>query len=368
MLTTTFRLPELDGLWNQSQGFQHRIDRWTAYCNQLAIAVVVPFLSEVSGQSVRSALSTSAQASQWSCVTGTALNVGTQRWLVLPTEQIDDDEIVIPQEWLDIPEWRVDTFVAVTVNPDDQSARIVGFVGRSVVRSEAVYQPMTRTYALDREYCVSDFATFQVIESLTEQPNLSPNLSAELQTPLTIPQAKNLIPRLADAVIPRLAIPFTQWSAFIQNPGWRQQFHQLRQTGEASRSVLQWLQSGLDSFSLDLGWQSLNVAMAGTRSAQALAMSRLLTIAGLRYEFRILPGVGMGEWRFELRGLEGRRLPSGVVLRLRTEDLQGFEGNEAIATEAVDCLWIEVELEPGEALVWEIEPTPEEGDRELIQF
>lgn len=375
MLTTTFQLPDLSACWDQSQGFRQANDRWTAYCNQLAIAVVKPFLSEVVAPlTVRSALSGLAQASQWSCVTGTGLLVGDQRWLVLPTEQIDDDEIEIPQEWMDIADWAIDKIVAVTVNPDDLSARIVGFAHGSTVRSAGVYQPISRTYALDRDHWVSDFATLQVIEQLADSVDLTVETAVETDRLITLPtltiaQAQNLIPRIADARLPRLAIPFTSWAALIQNPGWRQHFHQLRQTGEAPRSVMQWLRSGLDNFSLDMGWQSLNVAMAGTRSAGALALMRVLTIEGLHYELRILPGAEEGEWRFELRSLEANGgIPAGLMLRLMTEDLQGFEGNEAIATEVVDCLWIEVSLDPGEALIWEIEPTPEEGDRELIQF
>ncbi len=371
MLTTTFQLPDLSVCWDQSQGFGQANDRWTAYCNQLAIAVVKPFLSEVAApMQVRSALSGLAQASQWSCVTGTALVVGNQRWLVLPTEQIDEDEIEIPQEWVDIADWAVDRIVAVTVNPDDLSARILGFARGETVRTSGIYHAMSRTYALDRDHWISDFATLQVIEELADGVDLAvePDPLVALPT-LTIAQAQNLIPRVAGARLPRLAVPFTTWAALIQNPGWRQHYHQLRQTGEAPRSVIQWLRSGLDGFSLDLGWQSLNVAMAGTRSVGALALMRVVTIEGLRYELRIVPGVEDGEWRFELRSLESDRgIPAGLTLRLMTEDLQGFEGNEAIATEAVDCLWIEVSLEPGEALIWEIEPTPEEGDRELVLF
>ncbi len=370
-MPTTFRLPDLSSCWDQSQGFKAPIDRWTAYCNQLAIAVVMPFLSEVLAPvKVRSVLSGVAQASQWSCVTGTALLVGDQRWLVLPTEQIDEDEISIPQEWMDIEPWAIDKIVAVAVNPDDQSARILGFVQSVTVRTHGVYHPMSRTYAVDRNYWISDFATLQVIEQLGDLTSLTPQTFSPIVLPtLTIPQAQNLIPRLAESVLPRLAVPFTTWAALIQNPGWRQHYHQLRQTGEAPRSVIQWFRSGLDAFTTDLGWQALNVAMAGTRSAGAVVMRRSLTIQGLRYELRILMGDGEGEWRFEVRCLEENSgVPVGLVLRLKTEDLQDFEGNESIATQEVEALWIDVALELGEALIWEIEPTPEEGDRELIYF
>ena len=74
-------------------------------------------------------------------------------------------------------------------------------------------------------------------------------------------------------------------------------------------------------------------------------------------------------WRFELCCLTpGCMIPEGFKLRLLTEDLQAFEGNQDMATETVEYLCIEVDLEPGEALVWQIEPTPENYQQEILQF
>lgn len=370
-MSATFRLPELTAIWNQSAGFQDPTDRWTAYVNQLALSVVVPFFREVFDPlPVRTLFSATAQASQWSCVTGTVLQVGDLRWLVLPIEQVDEAEIAIPQEWLEIPDWQIDRIVAIHINPDDSLASLAGVTDRFTLQTHAYFSPVTRTYGLDRTHWIADIATLQVIETFTERPESSivplPLLS------LPIAQAQNLIPRLAESVLPRLATPFHTWAALIQNPGWRQQYHHHRQTGEAPRSVTQWLQSGLDAVAAELGWQPLNWAIAGTRGAGdsstiPSAICKVLTIAGLRYEFRIVSGMEPGDWRFELQGLEGR-IPAGLVLRLKTEDLQDFEGNEAIALEDLDGLWIDVTVEPGEALIWEVEPTPEEGDRELVRF
>jgi hypothetical protein len=76
-----------------------------------------------------------------------------------------------------------------------------------------------------------------------------------------------------------------------------------------------------------------------------------------------------GMWRFELRNsaLAGL-IPSSFKLRLLTEDLQPFENNEDIATEAVERLYVEVAIAPGEGLVWEVEPSPENYDREILRF
>ena len=61
-------------------------------------------------------------------------------------------------------------------------------------------------------------------------------------------------------------------------------------------------------------------------------------------------------------------IPAGFKLRLLTEDLLPFEGNEDSANTEVEQLYVEVTLEPGEGIVWEVEPIPEAYDREILRF
>jgi hypothetical protein len=51
-----------------------------------------------------------------------------------------------------------------------------------------------------------------------------------------------------------------------------------------------------------------------------------------------------------------------------SEDLQPFDGNQDVATTATDYLFVDVVLEPGEGLVWGVEPMPENYDREILRF
>lgn len=64
----------------------------------------------------------------------------------------------------------------------------------------------------------------------------------------------------------------------------------------------------------------------------------------------------------------GAAIPGGFKLRLLTEDLQPFPNNEDVATTAVELLFVDVALQPGEGIVWEIEPLPENYDREILRF
>jgi hypothetical protein len=189
-------------------------------------------------------------------------------------------------------------------------------------------------------------------------------------------EAANLIQRLGNPTIvnPRLAIPFERWAALLHHGGWRQRLAEQRRGLPEHRSPLQWLQAGISS--LTQGWSRVDYQLgtAGSRSSEVAqptaALLRQLTIANQPYELQIIPiDLAANVWRFELSSLSvGGLVPAGTTLRLLTEDLQPFEGNEDTATTAVDRLYIEVALESGEALVWEVEPTPEAYDREILRF
>jgi hypothetical protein len=385
LLQSTFSLPDREATWVQTQAFQNPIDRWTAYLNQLAVSVVVPLLTEelaedITPDRIRLRLGRQAQASQWSCVTGTMIQVGDATWLVLPTEQLDEESVSVPQEWLEIPAWAVQQVVAVEVNPDDETARIMGYVSASMIKSRGLYQSSDRTYLVDRSDWIEDLATLKTIQSLhPNDDNVIHKVITNLPT-LPIEQAQNLINRLGNITQPRLEIPFHTWAALIQQDGWRQQFHQLRQTGTQSRSVLQWLQSGLrsgaDAFALELGWQSIALQSVGARSIETtsqLALVRPVMIQQKPYELRVNP-IGNLEvadltWRFELQSAEvGGFIPEGVTLRLLTEDCESFDGNEASWTGPIELLFLQVALETGEGLVWEVEVCGEVIDREILWF
>jgi len=101
---------------------------------------------------------------------------------------------------------------------------------------------------------------------------------------------------------------------------------------------------------------------------------RQLSIAGDRYTLSIspLPEHSTPEasaWRFELRSVDpDGMIPTGFKLRLLTEDLQPFEHNEDESSEPTAALAVEVLVAPEEGLVWEIEPTPDGYDREILHF
>ncbi len=344
------------------------------WINQKCLQAFLPWFQEEIAPTARVYPSIAALPSFWEVVNGTAITFDRDRLVLIPTLAMDDDELRVPQEWVDIPEWVADYYIAVQVNPDDGWIKIFGYTTHQILKTKGVYDAGDRTYSLESEDLIADINVLWV----TRQLNRSEALRAEIAPLDSIgkTQAENLLERLGDRDVkfPRLAVPFSLWGALLAHSGWRKKLYELRQGLLIQQSIPQWLQTGVANLAQQWGWEKREfvVVPAGMRSAEpVLGLSRQIKVAEQTYELRIFPKSASEEyvWRFELRSTTlDSQIPAGFKLRLLTEDLQAFENNQDTATTAVDMLYLEVILELGEGLVWEIEPTPEDYDREILRF
>ncbi|MDF5706301.1 MAG: DUF1822 family protein [Nostoc sp. S4] len=361
----------------RSQSFSNPTSGYQGYINELCLGAVLQWLQEDFTPQAKVWPTTTVLSSFWELVNGTAITLDTTRFILVPSETIDLSELRVPQEWVDIPGWIGDYYLAVQVEPDESYVRIWGYCTHAQLKARGSYDPGDRTYSLDANDIINDISILAVARQLCpEEPTRS--AIQEIST-LPQPQAQNLIARLGNPEIltPRLTIPFQLWAGLIAHPGWRKSLYQRRLGLPEQWSVIQWLQSGVSQVGEAVGWGSfdLQVSEAGARGVEQTPpqtiISRQLAIAGQIYELLITP---QGEpdatiWRFELRNLTvGGVIPGGFKLRLLTEDLQPFPNNEDIAITAVEQLYVEVALEPTEGIVWEIEPLPENYDREILRF
>ena len=370
-------LADRDRARQESQMFATPASRWNAYLNQLCLSAVLPWLQEEYDPQAKVWLGLPAWPSFWEIVNGIAITLGGARFIVIPSEAIDLDEMRVPQEWIDIPSWSADYYLAAQVEPDEGWVRVWGYATHQQLKTQGNYEASDRTYSLREENLIADLNVLWVARQLSLQESTQTAIATLDRLSLT--QAENLLQRLGNPTVidPRLAVPFTLWGALIEHGGWRQQLYQKR-LGQAEQwSVSQWLQRGISELAGQFGWQqfALQTAWEGARGGGATAtpsiLSRQLTICGQAYELRVLPlsDAEANIWRFELRNttLAGA-IPGGFKLKLLTEDLQPFENNEDVALEAVDRLYVEVAVAPGEGLVWEVEPSPENCDREILRF
>lgn len=360
-----------------SQSFSHPSSGYQAYLNELCLNVVLPWLQADFAPQAKVSPSINALASFWELVNGTAIVSDGIRFILVPSEAMDLSELRVHQEWVDVSSLAGDYYLAVQVEPDEAYVRVWGYCSYEQLKNQASYDASDRTYSLDATDVISDISVLSVAQQLCPQES-SQKPIAQLPA-LPQEQAQNLIARLAnpEIITPRLAIPFQLWGALIEHGGWRQSLYQRRLGLPEQWSVIQWLQNGVSQLAENIGWGSLNLQLsaAGARSVEETQpqtiLSRQLAIAGQTYELRIIPQTEEDStiWRFELRNAAvGAAIPGGFKLRLLTEDLQSFPNNEDIAITAVEQLFVEVALEPGEGIVWEIEPKSENYDREILRF
>lgn len=363
-------------VWQQSQFLATPASRWSAYLNQLTLQTLLPWLTEEVGTWVQPMLKQALLPTVWEWVSGTAVNVDDWRLVLLPVEAMDADEFRVPQEWVDMPEWLGDYYLQVQVNPDEGWVKVAGMATHQMLKEQGVYDWRDRTYALPASDLISDVNVMAVSQALC--PAAAKRSAVAPVPALSLAQANQLMSRLSDPSLlnPRLAVDFSSWSALMAHGGWRRQMAQQR-WGRPAASVSQWLQSGLTQFAQQLGWQevSFRPEVAGARGeaiAPQAGLARPVEIVDESYVLQISPITDQANqmtnsWRFELHNLNGVVAP-GITLRLLTEDLQPFEGNEAIAAEPIEALYVEVALERGEGLVWEIDPTPDQYEPEILRF
>ena len=367
--------------WKQSQAAGNRSSQWQKYLNQVALNTFLPWLQAEEDATAKAGLDLATQADLWELVNGTVIAINGAKIVLIPTEAEDLSELRVPQEWIDIPELAADYYLAVQVSVDGGYVRVWGYATHQQLKNNGSFSHSDRTYSMSDDEIITDIDVLWVARELC--PNEVTQAAVEPIDNLANAQADQLIKRLGSQaqLLPRLAVPFTIWAALIQNKAWCRRLVATRQGKTTKTPVMQWLKQGVSSVASELGWRQIEMTPSteGARgvansevtasAVPAYGLAKQIAIANQPYELRVIPLSETGSWRIELGCVTtGCVILPGVKLRLLTEDLQSFEGNEEVATEPVPTLFIEVDLDAGESLVWQIEPTPDDYQQEVLQF
>jgi len=240
---------EEEKAWQQAQNCSKDSTKWQAYLNALTVNALLPWLEEMSGEDTPRLWATVEKLPQlWEFVNGTAIQLGNTRLVLIPQETADLTEIVVPQEWLDIPSWAADYYLAVQVNTEDGWLRCWGYGDYETIKQRGEYSPISKTYSLPQEELQEDLTLLLVTQKFS--PYYKPNIPVLPQ--LAPEKAEELIQNSPSILIPRVAIPFSEWGAFIANDHYRERLYQSRQP----LSITAWLEKSFTA-AAQLGWQSL---------------------------------------------------------------------------------------------------------------
>ncbi|NES22994.1 MAG: DUF1822 family protein [Symploca sp. SIO3E6] len=233
-----FSVEEQTEAWQQSQKQAYSNDAacWRAYQNYICLKKFEAWLTTEADIQDRPKVWPEPRelSSFWELVNGSAIALGKMRLLLVPDEALNLQELCVPQEWVDIPEWATDYYLAIQQNMEERWFRVVGYATYAQLKHEGDYDPMDRTYCLAREKLIQDLNVIW----LTRELSPSRELAVEGLKALPEAEAVKLLNQLSQPSLysPRLDVPFVEWGALIANPRWRQQLYQ-RRTSEVQVSA-----------------------------------------------------------------------------------------------------------------------------------
>jgi Protein of unknown function (DUF1822) len=241
--------------WQQSQTYTTPSSRWRAYINQICVYAFSDWTSHLDSIQAIVWCSFPGTPAFWEFVNGTVVLLEERRIVLIPSEAIDDSELEVPQEWVDIPSWAADYYLAVQVNASGDWVRFWGYTTYQNLKSKGNYDFIDRTYCLDARHLTKDFNAFWVnYQFCKQEPSI---LTKPTLSELSTATAENLLQRLTHNAVTfhRLAVPFTTWGALLENEQWRQQLYQrLKQSRYLNLS--RWLEGVYDQL-----WDSVEAIL-----------------------------------------------------------------------------------------------------------
>ncbi|MFN6567182.1 DUF1822 family protein [Dendronalium sp. ChiSLP03b] len=253
--------------WQGSQVYATPSSRWRAYMNQICLDA---FLNWVKAEYVPQAsiwYSSPDIPAFWEFVNGTAILLKDKRVVLIPSEAIDDSELEVPQEWVDIPTWAADYYLAVEVTPNGEWVRIWAYTTHQELKSLADYDAVDRTYCIDTRHLTRDLNAFWMTYQFCETEQMKAAIAPlpELST-AQVEYVKQLLSN-SSVTFPRLTIPFTTWGALLENEQWRQHLYQQRQQSQFSQvqvNLSRWLEQIYDA-----SWQAIETFFEPNSSSLA---------------------------------------------------------------------------------------------------
>lgn len=254
--------------WSRSQSTPW--GQWNAFLNHLCLQSC---LTEFQTDYTPGMVSWSTGRDLSACldvVNGTVMTIDTTRFAIIPTEAVDFTELEVPQEWVDIPSWVADYYLAVQVAPNHDEIRIYGYVTHQQLKALGEYDVSDRTYCLDAQDLIPDLNTLWIAyphyQTAQTRVDIAPIPS------LSSAQAETLIQRLGNATetLPRLEVPFTMWGALLEDPTWRQRLYEQRQANSTidlrilTTRLSEWLEGQFDTV-----WQMVEMVLAPQQLAIA---------------------------------------------------------------------------------------------------
>ncbi|MFB2876335.1 DUF1822 family protein [Floridanema aerugineum] len=218
----------------QQQEYSNAAVRWNAYLNYLCLNSFLNWVGEDPEvkENLKLWSDEASLPSFWEVVNGTKLSLGKTQLVLIPTDKSYSSEFRIPQEWVDIPNWAANYYLAVQLNLDEQWMQVSGYATHEQIKKQGIYDRIDRTYSLGKEDLIEDLNVMWVAQEMFTAKKL------EIKTLPTLEalQTETLLEQLSQQInySPRLSVTFEQWAAIIANDETRQQLYRRRLLNQQS--------------------------------------------------------------------------------------------------------------------------------------
>lgn len=260
-----FSAQERETSWNQTlfNHYPYKAAQCRAFINNLCLNTFMKWLADEPDLQENCQLPSPSPDlyRRWELVDGIDLNFNQTRIVLIPSEQINTYEFRIPQEWVDIPNWAANYYLAAQLNVEAGWLRIWGFISHQEVLKKAQYDSIDGTYCIPNRDLIADIDVMWVAQKLCTLPQ--PQVKPLPQ--LSETQANIIIQKLSKQTFcsPRLDISFPEWAAILSSDKYRQalydrniedtQVNIMKNTQNSVRNLSLWFE---DIFSE--GWQSID--------------------------------------------------------------------------------------------------------------
>lgn len=257
--------------WQKSRCHSNPIARNQAYLGHLCLQGFISWFTErFDGYFQRLEPYITHLESLWEFIEGVPIALGNNRLVLIPNQTLNPDDLMVPREWIDIPELRADYYVSIQVNLDEEEENcwscVRGFVTDLELENRATYTRSRRIYAVSPEYWHQDLTLLWETLGIHQSKPISP------LPPMSYNTVKEAVRGLSPAALRsprlRLQLPFAQWGGLMANETWRKELYQQRIQPPA---LTQWFETQGSAIATELiaiGWQLYQDVFGGSQFAQ----------------------------------------------------------------------------------------------------
>ena len=161
--------------------------------------------------------------SMWQFINGTAIEIGKRRLVIIPSDCIDSDEMVVDRELVDISGWEADYYLALQVYFDNNCINTYGWTTHKQLKENAELDINFKNYTIDANDLIFDIAILQI--ELEKQIQEKAPININFSSLLPSFKVESIINNDVGVRMSRLLVSFEKWGAIWANDELRHQLY-----------------------------------------------------------------------------------------------------------------------------------------------